>query len=503
VKKILAVIFFALLGCSAFFASWFVLNKDIQFSSDIARDFLLFGEIATKKFVLIGPKSSVAGLFHGPLWLYLTFPAYVLGKGNPVIVGWWWVMMSFLVLIPFYFIAKSLFNKNTALLFVLFTALFFSFHTKALFNPDGAMFCLPIFLYLFVKYLKTWNVRYLIAHIFVAGLIIQFELAIGIPLLILSVLYLSFRIIRSNHKNHLLGFLTIFIPLSTYIIFDLRHQFLLFHGVLRYLSPTSGDSVTYNYLFMLQDRFRLMLSHVEFVRPDPIYRNLAVAGFFIFFLISQIKNNKYRTIYFSFLYFYVGFYALTLINRGPILYFYMYPFFPLVFLMLCSFITSKYAKLLLVVFLVCYLLNFKQAIVDLQGSQTFIGKDQTSWKFLDNMANTFFSTKENNFGYFVYTPDVIAYGPKYALAYEQKLHPQVSASYIDKKAITYVVVAPQAVSNPYITYKWWKENTINLKKDPVSVINFPNGYQIEKYNLTPADIALPWNHTYDPGLGFR
>ena len=359
---------------------------------------MLFGEIATKKFILIGPKSSVAGLFHGPLWLYLNFPAYLIGNGNPVVVGWWWIILTSLILIPFYLIAKNLFNKNTAILFVLFTALFFSFHTKTMFNPDGAMFCLPFFFYLFIKYLKTWDVKYLIAHIFVAGLVIQFELAIGIPLFILSAGFLFFRILFSNHKKHLLGLLTILIPLSTYIVFDLRHQFLLLHGVLRYLSPTSGDTVKYNYGFMLYDRIRLLLSQVEFVRPDPKYRNLIIGLIFIFFTALQIKNNKYRTIYFSFLYFYVGFYALTLINKGPILYFYMYPFFPLVFLIFTSFITSKYAKLFLVVFLICYLLNFKQAIADWQSSENFIGKDQTSWKFLNNMATTLFSVKDKQFG---------------------------------------------------------------------------------------------------------
>jgi hypothetical protein len=503
VKKIFAVIFFALLSCSAFFASWFVLNGDLQFSSDVARDFFLFGEIATKKIILIGPKSSVAGLFHGPLWLYLNFPAYILGGGNPVIVGWWWVIMSFLILIPFYFIAKKLFDKNTALLFILFSALFFSFHTKAMINPDGAMFCLPIFFFLFIQYLKTWKIKYLIAHIFVAGLIIQFQLAIGVPLLMLSIAYLTFRILRSKHKQHLLGFLTIFVPLSTYIVFDLRHQFLLFHGVLRYLSPSSGNSIIYNYSFMFMDRLRLMLSQVEFIRPDPEYRNLIVALIFIFFLVLQIKNNKHRTTYFSFLYFYVGFYALTLINRGPILYFYMYPFFPLVFLIFSSFITSNYKKVFLVIFFIIYALNFHTAILDTYNSHHFIGKDQTSWKFLDNMASTFFSTKENNFGYFVYTPDVIAYGPKYALFYEQTKHPNVNAIYLEKKPVTFMVIAPQAVDNPYISYKWWKENTINLRIPPNSVINFPNGYSIEKYNLSPEQIALPYNHNYDPGLGFR
>ena len=502
-KKYFKSIFFILIGINLIFASWYVVNKDIVFSSDVARDFLLFGEIALKKIVLIGPKSSVAGLFHGPLWLYLNFPAYLIGGGNPIVVGWWWVILSFGILIPYYFIAKDLFNKKVAYLFVLMASLYFSFHTKGMFNPDGAMFAIPFFFYFFIKYFKTWKIKYLIAHIFTAGLIIQFELAIGIPLLGLSFIYLFFRIIRSKYKKHLLAFLVILIPLSTYIVFDLRHQFLLLHGVLRYISPSSGDSVKYNYAYMIYDRTRLMISQVEFIRPDPNIRNLVVALIFIFFLFTQIKYKKYNSIYYSFIYFYVGFYAMTLINKGPILSFYMYPFFPLIFLMFSSFITSKFSKAFLVIFVVIYLINTSTAVSDAKSLSAFSGTDQTSWKFLNNMANTFFSQKEKKFGYFLYTPDVIGYGPKYALAYQQKFHKDVSAAYIDKQPLTFVIVAPQAINNPFITYKWWKENTINIKKDPVSTINFPNGYKIEKYYFTKEEISAPYNKTYDPGLGFR
>lgn len=502
-KKYLKLLIFVLLGINLIFALWFVLNNDIVFSSDIARDFLLFGEILQKKIILIGPKSSVAGLFHGPLWLYVNFPAYLIGNGNPVIVGYWWVLLSFAVLIPYYYMAKDLFNKNAAYLFILMASLFFSFHTKSMFNPDGAMFAIPFFFYFFIKYLNTWKIKYLIAHILTTGFIIQFELAIGIPLFGLSLVYLLFRILKSGNKKHILAFLVILIPLSTFMIFDLRHQFLLLHGVLRYLSPSSGDPAKYNYAFMLLDRAKLMISQVEFIRPDPNFRNMIVAVIFIFFLYTQIKHRKYNLIYFSFLYFYVGFYALTLINKGAVLSFYMYPFFPLVFLMFSTFITSKFSKVFLVIFIIIYLINVNTAITDAKNAYGFFGKDLTSWKFLNNMANTFFSQKENKFGYFLYTPDVIGYGPKYALSYQQKFHKDVSATYIDKQRVTFVIVAPQAVDNPFITYKWWKENTINIRSNPISVINFSNGYKIEKYNFTKKEIDIPYNKNYDPGLGFR
>src|SRR5688572_10815215 len=86
----LLVLFFILLNI--LLSSWYVLHNDLVFNSDIARDFLLFEEISQKKIVLIGPRASgIPGLFHGPLWLYVNYPAYIIGQGNPVVVGWWWV----------------------------------------------------------------------------------------------------------------------------------------------------------------------------------------------------------------------------------------------------------------------------------------------------------------------------------------------------------------------------------------------------------------------------
>ena len=112
VNKYLKVLFLILILLSLFFASWYVVNGDLTFSSDIARDFLLFGEITEKKFVLIGPKSSVMGLFHGPLWLYLNYPAYLIGNGNPLVVGVWWIILDAVFLVSVFFISKKLFNQK-------------------------------------------------------------------------------------------------------------------------------------------------------------------------------------------------------------------------------------------------------------------------------------------------------------------------------------------------------------------------------------------------------
>ena len=92
-KKIAKIGFFILVLSSLVMATWYVLHGDILFSTDIARDFSLLDEARQKGIVLIGPRASGVGLFHGPLWLYLNFPAFIIGNGNPIIVGWFWILL--------------------------------------------------------------------------------------------------------------------------------------------------------------------------------------------------------------------------------------------------------------------------------------------------------------------------------------------------------------------------------------------------------------------------
>ena len=89
----LKLLFVAVFVFSIFFASWYVLNNDIYFGADQARDFHILREVSQKKIILIGPRAS-GDLFHGVGWPYLNYPLFVLGSGNPVAVGWGWVVLT-------------------------------------------------------------------------------------------------------------------------------------------------------------------------------------------------------------------------------------------------------------------------------------------------------------------------------------------------------------------------------------------------------------------------
>ncbi len=162
---------------NVFLSAYWLILGDIRYDVDISRDFLLIKEmVSTKPFTLIGSHTSIGGVFHGPLWYYLNLPAFFIANGNPVLIGWFWWLLSILTLIIFFFITQKLFNKPTAYL----ATLLYSanaiinpvYGLKMFFPPYGAVLLAPVFFYLFVKYLDKKNPKILASAIFILGVII-------------------------------------------------------------------------------------------------------------------------------------------------------------------------------------------------------------------------------------------------------------------------------------------------------------------------------------------
>jgi len=134
---------------SLFFASWFAIHGDIVFHTDIARDFLLMEDVVRNKpITLIGPRSGgIPGVFHGPLWTYLNVPAFILGNGNPAIVGWFWVLLFTINILIVYKVGSKIFSKETGLIAAALTSIISAFSVPGYFNPFGAVMFAPLFFY--------------------------------------------------------------------------------------------------------------------------------------------------------------------------------------------------------------------------------------------------------------------------------------------------------------------------------------------------------------------
>lgn len=499
-KKTIPLIFFLIFIINICLLCWYVIHNDINFGSDIARDFFILQEIAVKKFVLIGPNSST-GLFHGPLWAYLNFPAFLIGHGSPVIVGWFWVFLAGLFSLSSYFIAKHLFNKTVGYLYALMVSLYMFFHVHTLFNPHGAMFFIPVFFFLFIRYIETKKWPYLFLHILATGALIQFQMAVGIPFFLLSSAAVIFEIIKTIKWIHLSNYLLFPITIANFIIFDFRHQHLLLKILFRYLNSPKYDHP--HYFLLGIERVKMLFTSVEFMRRNIWNSNLILFLLLLVGIYLQLKAKKYRLIYISFLYFYVGFFALSLINTGPLLYFYLFPLFPFVFLIFSSLITHKFSKFFLCIFIFTYIINISTVFADITDSKEIIGKSIYSWNFLYNAAKKIYNDNNKSFGYFVYSPNVLAYEGKYAMLYTQREFPNFQGKNNVKEKITYLFIAPPPPNNPFMKDEWWRLNKVNLNANPVKVINFQNGYKIEKYFLNKEQITVPVDPNLDPGLFFR
>jgi len=68
--------------------------------------------VTERKISLIGGRSSIPGVFHGPLYYWLVSPFFALSGGNPAAVSIAWLLLYWLFLGSFYYVAKKTFKDK-------------------------------------------------------------------------------------------------------------------------------------------------------------------------------------------------------------------------------------------------------------------------------------------------------------------------------------------------------------------------------------------------------
>jgi len=500
-------------------SAWWMLHGNILFHTDIARDFLLMEDIVVNKnLTLIGPRSgAIPGVFHGPLWLYLNLPSFLVGHGNPVVVGWFWIILSIASLLIIYYAGKKLFGYKTGLLSAILLSVTQVSAIKSLFNPYGALILAPLFFYLFANYLKKEKVILLILSMLILGLIIQFQMAFGVPLLILSSLFLIYFLIRKRKLIHLLSLSILVIPLSTYVVFDLRHNFLQSQSVINYLTGVeSHGKIDLGFWKTVSMRLEELFSGgLGMLTTQQTWLNILVVFIFGLLLWEIFKKKKLNVSspYVLFGYFYFGFWMITLLFKGPIWTYYFWPFLPLIILIFCSAVNIINKHLFYITFIIIFAINFQAAVNEIQSyNSDYLAHGESSWLFNYNVAKSVYNEAKEDFGYFIFTPDLYGYYPRYAMNYAQKLYPNIKAYPFEKKKLTYLLIAPPPSYGKDPNSLWyqknvnsesWKNSDIKINKLPESVMQYSNGFKVEKYFLSQEEIKIGANPYLINTLIFR
>lgn len=485
-----------------------VLHGDVGFNTDLARDFLLLEDIVKNHTVpLIGPRSGgIPGVFHGPLWMYLNLPAFILGHGNPVIVGWFWVGLVGLLTGLTGFVGTKLYGKTIGIFSAILISAVSVGTTSSLFNPFGAVLVFPLFFYFLFQYLTQKKMLHLVAALFSAGLLIQFQVAFGMPILILSTLLVLFTIVKNKTLAHLTAFLVLLLPLSTYIVFDLRHNFLEGKALLTYIAGKSGAVDNFTPNAMLTNRVEGFISTLATIPSPNTLLTILILTLFAFLLYKGIKNKTTSqgksTLLFFYLFF--GYWIFAFLFKGVIWNYYTWPFLPLTVLLISSG-WKVIPKYLFIVFYAVILFSVWQQGFSYKEMLTkhYIGRDSGSWLFNYELAQKVYAQKDSSFGYYIFSPDQYGYSPRYAMNYLSSKYPVVQVFPYQKQAITYLLISPPGGKNNSIGGQWWKVHKVNIMKKPEKTISFENGFKIEKYVLSEKEKAIPSDPNLIDSLIFR
>lgn len=198
----------------------FIPGGAVSFHYDMSRDaFEALKIIKENDLKILGPPTSVPGLFHGPLYYYLIAPFYALGSGDPAVVTIFLSFLNSLTVIPIMLLAKDLFRKT---IWALLSGLFFAVSFEAaqygpwLSNPSPAMLTLGLY-FLGLRFWQKGNTRGLYLATFSAALSTQFQFFLIYLFLLLPFFKYLFKI-KTNAGGVGISLLITFLGLSSFLV---------------------------------------------------------------------------------------------------------------------------------------------------------------------------------------------------------------------------------------------------------------------------------------------
>jgi hypothetical protein len=498
-----------ILVLSFLLSSRMILAGDFFYLFDQARDYLLTKEIIdTRNITLIGTHSGMGGFFHGPLWLYMLVPVFFLGGGDPFFFTYFYIFLTLLTVFIAYLVGLKLYGKNGGVIISFLVALSPVIWSSTP-NFIGVNIVPMVFLGLFyflVRYIRGDSKSFIFASFF-TGLSLQFETAL--PLMLIPTMFVIFFLnkkARKNIKVIILSILAFLISITSFILFDLRHNFLMTGAVIKSFS----QQVKAKDYLELSERIPSHLLSLYNVYKSILFREdlffiLLLSAIFIFatFLFVK-KTNKYKR----------EFFVLLLFPTITFIFFILYPYpiypeyvhgllipivlaFYLAITVLWKNITGKILVIIFFGITALNVLNYLQAqylrdYIPNNTSGSYLNqKEMIDWIYKD--------AKKGTFGYFVYSPSIYTHGPDYMVGFQTKSYPQVKLEN-QKNKITYLILYPH-MENDKGAYDFWKKNTLRTKGKVVTSKTFKGNITVEK--LLIKENEPPVDPNYYQSLLFR
>jgi len=346
------IVFFVLLA--AFVIRTYRTGATLNFYYDQGRDALVIWDLWHKgKLFLIGPTTGLPGIFRGPYYYYLIAPFYLIGNGNPVWPSVFLILTTVLAVYLIYYLGTLIQNKTTGILAALIAAFSFNivFASKWLSNPTPMLLLSLIVVWAMIKVTQGkkwgWPVIALTSGLSLFSFGSSGELFYFLAIAIFIIWQWENR---PDVKNLILSIMLFFATFAPLVLFDFKHQNILFNNILGTFGAGSGSFGIPSLDFIKGRSFAYFDIFTNKIFQNRNSLDLAFLTFigivFLIFLPKFVKNIKIRVILLLLgsavigLYFYQG-------NYGVLYDYYMTGYY-LIFILLFAIVLGQIWKFRLV-----------------------------------------------------------------------------------------------------------------------------------------------------------
>lgn len=492
-KPLTFILFFFILSIGFLLRAQEMLSHNFLFLIDQGRDMMAVKDIVyNHHLTLIGPYTSLTGVFQGPIWYYLlSIPTFIL-NGDPWGAVILMLTISMAVVIISFIFMRKLFDEKTALITSFILAISPESISAATYswNPHPMWLLIGLFIFFFYKvnlgqkkyHLFLWPLIFLMFH---------FEAALAFFILLSCFIYLllfSRRVINNKYFTFSILYSTfLFLP---QILFDLRHNFLMSKSFLSLFQGkdngliVGGEKLKYLNL-MDSHMYTFKINFISSFLHDGLMQNLPLL-FFVFLVFMVLFARRLKIVSGNENYFLMMIVKIVLIIVAlsffypfPIRYWFLTGFeifyiFPLG-LLLGKLLNLRIGKIFLFLLFIASILVLAPKINKLYSQPDYGGVAKIKGKE-DAIKYIYEQAKGKPFNLLVFTP------PVYTDAYDYLIwwYGKNKYGYVpkkEKKDTFYLLMEPDP-GKPW-SYNGWLE-TIIKNGTIISTKTLPSGLIVQK-----------------------
>lgn len=473
-----------------------LISHNFLFLLDQGRDMIAVKNIVYDHHAtLIGPSTSLRGVFQGPFWYYLLILPTFIFRGDP----WGGIVLMFIISLGVlgvaYFCIKKLFGRNAAII----TLFLFTISPEAIaaatyvWNPHPMWLLIVIYIFSFYGINRLIKLNLVLWPLI--GLMFHFQTALAVFIFAASIIYLLiFNRKAILNRYFLTGIILFLCTFTPQILFEFRHDFLMTKSVLSILwGSEQGLFVkgeNHGYFELLKSHAISFYEHFgsSFVISGYLkYSQNIFIGIIIFasIFVKKIKlfSKEEATFIYALTRLILIIFLLSFIYPFPIRYWFLTGFqsFYLILLglILSKFYMNLWGRIILAVFFILLIFNSLQRLDLLYFNPPNDGGAEKIKGKLSAIDYVYEDAKGKPFGLLVFTPAV------YTDAYDYLIwwHGKRKYDYVphkEKKGTFYLLMETDR-SKPWSNIGW--RETVIKTGNILETVTLPTGLIIQKRSI--------------------